>query len=264
MKKLVIVSIFALGFISCGEDSKETEAETKEVATDSLTTDTLVESVELPPMDDMLQSIADRSGEYYTLPFSIDSGYFDPFEGEDISLIRLTGEEVKYLSPSNPGNNITHQNDWDIKTFVRIDSLEVNGKYDEYVDNLDIGMTKRSEAFMGEKILISDSTFIQLWSISYSSFEACPYSSGTVIYGTNIHNNQVTNVAILGEMSGGGDPPVWGDTFIGSEITASSIITKKRDRYGEYDDETGEDIVEEDDIKESTLTFGSEGFVVNK
>ena len=70
-------------------------------------------------------------------------------------------------------------------------------------------------------------------------------------------------MAVLSAMSGGGDPPVWGDTFINSEITEDGISSDKTDRFGEEDYESGEEIVEE--TKNTYLiNYSSEGFKAEK
>ena len=174
MKKIFYFGLFGFLLSSCGgTTSEETEDNTTE--TDSMTMDTIAASMVLPDMEEMLQSISNRSGEYTGLPFSIDSAYFEPFENEEVELTRLTGDEVKYLSTTLVDNPAIRNPDHPINIFLDIDTLINKGEYDNYVDNLDIGMTQISEAFMGEKITISDSTFIQLWAITYSSYPACPF-----------------------------------------------------------------------------------------
>jgi len=263
MKILIPISLLAFAVISCGGDAaEETDNNTNEA--DSVAMDTVASPIEIPPMDETLTAICDRTIETKNIPFVIDSIYIEDYvtyESDDPD--NLTSEEVKYLTPDFLKNEPTEYSNYTVKTFYRLDSMKNNNTYDDYVNSLDIGMMKDIDAYLCDKIIVNDSTFILLWAISYGSYEACPYSSGTVIFGTYVLNNSVKNVAVVGESSGGGDPPVWGDTFISSEITEEGISCDKIDRFGEEDYETGEEIVEETN-NTFLINFSSEGFAVKK
>ena len=122
------------------------------------------------------------------------------------------------------------------------------GTYEDYVNNIDIGMMKESEANIHQKLIIDANNYIMLWSISYSTYEACPYASGTIVFGTYFNNNVAQNTATLGEDSGGGDAPYWGGTLITSQISSTAIITQKYEvNGGDMDEETGEEIIDRTD-----------------
>jgi len=149
-----------------------------------------------------------------------------------------------------------------VNYFIEIDSMKLMGTYENYVENLDVGMMKESIANIHQKIIIDSNNYILLWSIYYSTDEACPYASGTIVFGTYFNNNVAQNTATLGEDSGGGDSPYWASTFITSEITTTSITKYKREVEKEgMDEETDEEIIE---ITDNTflITITDSGFVV--
>jgi len=254
MKNLVF--IFLIGLLihsSCtnsdtsepSNTNNQEEEEIKEIDTTSILPqnpeDTIVKSRPIINIESLLNKI-DTS---YTTPFKLDSNYVENVSMSNNDISTLTNIEVQYLGFDMVKNQPTEWADYNIGIFIELDSMIINGTYDDYVESIDIGMMERSFANIHSKIVINDNTFILLWSISFSTFEACPFSSGTVIFGTFFNENLAYNTAALGESSGGGDAPYWNDTFITSEIHSTKVSTRKIEQIGgEDDEETGEEIVE--------------------
>ena len=95
---------------------------------------------------------------------------------------------------------------------LRLNHLKQMEQYVDYVEHLDLAQLKDANANIIGKIERNDSSFI-LWSIDYSSYEACPFYSGTEIYCSMIHEGIVKKCLKLGEYHSGGDAPVYGETF---------------------------------------------------
>ncbi len=107
-------------------------------------------------------------------------------------------------------------------------------------------MMARSEASAVQLISLDDSTDLFLWLVDYSSYEACPYSAGKSIYGSLFVNKEFRNTALIGDESGGGDPPVWGSTIITSEISSEVIKLLEVQEFGD-EDENYEEVISRDE-----------------
>lgn len=245
-RKFIGFIFFSL-LLSCGESSSEiveslpletTEIDTSIIA-DLDTAEVMVEKIQI----DVVKLLGKlNSDTVYQTPFSLDSNYMESIS-EEAPL--LTNVEVQYLSSDLIDNQPTEWSSYDIKSFIDIDSMRLMGTYEEYVESIDIGMMQESDAYLLDKIILDSDRFILLWSISYSTYEACPYASGTVVFGTIFENNIALNTATLGEDSGGGDAPYWGSTFTTSQINSELISTNKHEESGgDMDEETGEEIVD--------------------
>jgi hypothetical protein len=264
--KFVLIGLSILLF-SCKEsDTVEiTQSDTGELTVDTTFFEQkieqeLIDSTLTIDLDLLLTKV--DSDTAYHVPFHLDSIYMSTFEDLDAST--LTNAEVEYLSTNLVDNTPTNWSSYSIQSFIDIDSMRLMGTYENYVDNLDIGMMKESDANIHQKIIIDENNYILLWSITYSTYEACPYASGIVVFGTYFYNNLALNTATLGENSGGGDAPYWGSTFITSQINSTLIITNKHEESGgEIDEETGEDIIEISD-KEFKVNLTELGFKEEK
>lgn len=192
-----------------------------------------------------LQTILDKSDTTYELPMNVDTSFIKAidFTGkrDQSSLSYENGLYLaEHLLESAPTDNGTYY----LNTFYQLDSLKSVGEYDEYVNNLDIGMMQVADAFVEGIIDLGDQRHIVLWSINFSTYEACPFASGAAVYGSLLSNYEVQNTMLLAEVSGGGDPPAWGDTNISTQIsTTLEIDTYYINRSGE--DEESIDIIEE-------------------
>lgn len=116
----------------------------------------LVDSILTTDLNKLLVKF--NKGIVYHVPFNLDSAYMSSFEEVDEST--LTNAEVKYLSANLVENKTTNWAINSINSFIEIDSLKLIGSYEEYVDNLDVGMMKESDANCHEKINIDENNFI--------------------------------------------------------------------------------------------------------
>lgn len=259
MKLLVPLSlVFGMIFFSCAtETTNDSIQETSQITDTTVIVDSIIDQIieiEVDPKRNVIdvEKLFSKASENFELPLKIDSSFLEKYalQGED-SEYNLNGQEVKHLGFSFPTEaNISNSKSWQIKTFTEIDSLKKNGGYDDYLSALDIGQTKYSAANAFGKVNVNEQSIILLWSLDFSTYEACPYGYGTFIFGTVFTNNTATNTSLLAEKSGGGDPPAWGDDYTESELNDSTIAIYRLERWGEEDYETGEEYVEKREMRE--------------
>lgn len=184
-----------------------------------------------------------------TIPFMQDSTYLTGMTLSDTS--KLAADEVRYLSYGFVNTDVSYEGLIPVQDALFFDSLKADGSYEAYIEAADIGMMVRSDAFIAQKVKLDDSTDILLWVVDYSTYEACPYGAGKVLYGSVMRRGQVTSSTILGETSNWADAPVWSSTVSQVSITSEGISVFKTDQNctGEADQEENEAV----DI--STLDF---------
>lgn len=247
MKRVLFVIPLMSFFLSCGGNTENTD--TPNTENDSIASVDTIQEETAPPIviDDHLQAILDKSDSVYKAPFWVDTNFVLAMDFESRSeQSALNYENGHYLADNYLANHPTEMASYTLRSFYEIDSLKAQGEYEDYVSSLDIGMMQHADAYTEGLLELDESNSLLLWSLTFGSYEACPYYSGTLVFGTLLNNYEVKNTVLLAEMSGGGDPPYWGDTGISSYVTSSSITTSTIDRSGgeEYNEETGEDVVE--------------------
>ena len=161
----------------------------------------------------------EREFKVLSLPLHIDSNFINKCDTNK----RLNFYQIRSLKGLVKEYNNSPILQHHINEFCRIDSLKENEAYEDYIKNLDIGMTKNSIAFKIGQIHMSESLHLFIWGISYDSYEACPYFSGTNIIGTYMDEaKQNHHILIGGEMSAG-DPPAT------MEIKIYSILKQNKE-----------------------------------
>lgn len=249
--------------LSCGGSGDHAEDDSKE--SETVEVDSLVEvadSLELEPpeiTDEHLLTILSKSDTMYAIPFTVDTVIVQNIEENDRDEQKqLNYENIQLLTKNLPNDIGTSVNSFYIDEFIYIDSLKAYGEYADYLSSIDIGMMQEMDAFVEGEIEIDIQRKLLLWSMTYSTYEACPYGYGTIVFGTYLNDGEVKNTVTLAEISGGGDPPVWGDTKVWSSVDESEILTSIVNRSGEEDYDTGEEIIEviEDGY---SLSYSEEG-----
>jgi hypothetical protein len=248
MKIYSFLTIVLFVFIqSCGSEI-ESDPKVSEIQVPELTQDTTVTVAVEEPKPEIsahLQTILDKSDTTYFLPMAVDTNFIKVIDFNDKSdRTALNFENGQYLGARILESAPTFEGEYYMEVFCELDSLKSAGAYADYVNNLDIGMMQVADAFVEGIIDLGEGKHMLLWSINFSTYEACPYASGAAVYGTLLSNYEVQNTMLLAEVSGGGDPPAWGDTNVSTEITAEfEIETYSLNRSGE--DEGPADIIEE-------------------
>jgi len=269
MKSILYFSMVILLFYSCQLDQENNEnfnskppkinEQKNEIDSIALPIIEQVDSNALLFNIDFNQFIS-KIDSSYAVPYLLDSNTVERIDDIQNEESNLTANEVKYLSSQLVENKPTSWNSYQITTFLKLDSLKNNGKYENYLDDLDIGMMARSNANLYAKINVSDSLFMVLWYINYSTYEACPFSAGTVIFGTLFNNSKALNTSVLGEVSGGGDAPYWGSTFVTSQIELTQMKILRIDLQGEGDLDENEEEIVTTETEEYQLKITKNGF----
>ena len=222
------IYIFAiLLLVSCSEKKEEQNVQTASadsLAVNNVETDFLFKEAEFKKL---------------SLPFTMDTLFIQKVDTNN----RITYQQVRALGINFLKSELGDGLSYDFNTFCEIDSLKQVGKYVDYVNHLDIGMTKRCIAYkLGFMDIGNNKLFI--WGIDASSYEACPYFSGTKIIATFLNGEKEVTHFTIAEISGGGDPPASGNDQITAVIYADGKITIDHLNVGDDSDLPGKDVSE--------------------
>lgn len=267
--KPIIPFLIALLLLSCGGETVNSENGEEfisdSLSIDSASLDTLIE-LEIDPNRPEIdvEKLLAKTNQEFELPLLVDSVFIEDnaVTGQEANY-NLTYLEARYLGFSFPEGDLVSSGHWNIETFIKLDSLKTNGGYDDYQANIDIGQTRYSVGQVIGKLRINSQTVMLLWSLDYATYEACPWGAGTYIFGTLFTNNVGINTCLLGENSGGGDPPSWGETYMQSDLTDSTLTTFCLDSWGEYGYD-GEDDYTETQERTELVKVNSFGFELIK
>lgn len=233
MKNIFYTLGFGLLLASCGGEPETIDS------TDSTTTDTTVMMESVDVDNALLQSHFHVKSQ---LPFILDDSLLSKkYESTEDSA--LTREEVLYLAFNFQPSDISYSGDSYIADYLFFDSLKTIGEYEDFIEMLDIGMMKSADAYALSELTIDENFSVMLWYINFSTYEACPYSSGTILYATVLDHGLVASSTVIGEDSGGADAPYWGTTVSVCSLTADKMTVTKTDENGGEEDENGNDIV---------------------
>lgn len=268
MKKSVIVFGLSILFVSCGGSTVTSEGE-EQREVDTTTVDTVaVDTMALEEHPDKIsidvEALISKAEIEYSLPLEIDSAFIEELgtQGED-DPGNLTNAEAQYLSFDYVDNEPTSMGKYNVETFIRLDSMKIKGEYEDYLASLDIGMARYSNASALGTLDLNNGSFILIWSTDYATYEACPYGQGTCVFGTLFTDNVGLNTLLLGESSGGGDAPYWGDKMVTSSISEHTIsIHQVEESGGDEDPETGEEIIEHSE-EDFLINIFPEGFAIH-
>lgn len=170
-------------------------------------------------MDPAIEKMLGMFSEAKPFPVLTDTVLMNNLPGDT-----LTGEQVKQLQSEWLKHDLVMGVDYDLNGFYTIDSAKAKGAYAKWCEGLDIGMMKFATAHPLNQIKLDDKTVLLTWALETSSYEACPYFSGTAIYATLIYEGKPSHNFILGEQYGAGDPPSGMTRVRTSELTADGKL----------------------------------------
>ncbi|HKC68823.1 MAG TPA: hypothetical protein VKG26_11380 [Bacteroidia bacterium] len=136
------------------------------------------------------------------------------------SLDSLKSSFIKTLAAHIFKNPLNEQLPYDLQIFYTIDSVKTAGKYNQYCDSLNIGMTKNAKMYAVGKTKIDSITWLLVWGFSSYSYEACPSTVSFKLYGTLVNKGVIGESFFLAEQTNFSDPPSIAQTL------ATSIINK--------------------------------------
>jgi hypothetical protein len=249
----VFFAFSLLGFVvSCTEEKKEEKTEqTQQVNTDSL---------EVFSLSDDVEFFLNLYNKKFEFPLEINAGFINGFtetgEGEEISF-----ESLSLLLAGFTDADFNNNAKWAINNFRKIDSLKKHNEYENYLKNIDIGMVKHSDAYFLGSVEYSDGKMLLISAVTCSSYEACPYFSGTLIFGSLVSQGSITSSILLGEDMSAGDPPVGMLRKLFSTINNNG--TGKYELYEEHNDEDQDmNLIETTNRQEYNLETNPIGFTV--
>ena len=146
------------------------------------------------------------------LPFQIDSAYVaDTAAGKNLTYkdVRRQRGKIAEVGEYRALEGL-------INDFCRIDSIRRAGKFQQWLDSLEPGMTQDASATEIGTIRMGDSTPVDLWRLTFASYPACPVFSGAYVIARIEHGGQVTHVPV-GKTVVSADPP----SFFREMITAT-------------------------------------------
>ena len=156
-----------------------------------------------------------------SLSFVVDTAFIFKIEGGD----SLGAFEIKTLAANLFKHGLTEGSQYDLETFYKIDSIKEAGKYKEYRDSLNIGMTEVSTAHALNEFHLDANTLVLVWGIRSESYQACPYSNIWLTYFTIIYKGEVKETFLMGEYMVWGDAPVSVERIVSSTLSADGSLS---------------------------------------
>jgi hypothetical protein len=139
----------------------------------------------------------------------------------------------------------TNNHEYYLNDFLHIDSCLQKMTEEEFNNTLDIGMMKTVKLYAGNVFNLKNGNKAYTWFIKYSTYEACPYSAGTVMLFTTFDKSgNILSSLDIGEISGGGDAPYYSSTELYSVIGEDYVISIRDTQISGGDEENGKTISE--------------------
>jgi hypothetical protein len=171
----------------------------------------------------------------------------------DSTLRQLDSNEVNFLrSPMSDTLSYSYV----IKNCIRFDSVKKSGKLEQYLNSLQIGMTKEAKMFSYKDLKIGDIDF-KLWGVSASSLEACPYSNEKILFLSSLKDGKVQSCVPVAFQNDWSDAPFWATEKGGFVFNSKgNLEIKIKEENGGIDDNDKEYTEMKDKQLQYTLVGG--------
>ena len=236
MKTTLLVSLLFFGLISCGDTAQNHSSNATKESVKTGTDDIPEPLIVIDTLIEIPAEISERVNRTFDAPYRLDKNAIESFENSDNG---LSEEEVELLSQHilvKPGFGDI---DLRMKEYFRFNHIIDSIGEEAYQNQVDIGMTRNFDAYLHDRVNLSENTYLLIWSFDYSTYEACPFYAGQYVLATMCTNGKISNTVFIGEDSGGGDPPYMGSVLATSNISDAFIeITHTQEYTGEVEDET--------------------------
>lgn len=211
MNKLIFfvsASILLLNSCSSGKTKQDEILETK--------------SIEYPKE---LESILENfKQEKFDLEFNL-KFFEDSTKNNTLNVLKI--DEVKFLNSQVSKDNSTETNSYYLNDYYSIEQVKMDKKYEEYLSKLDIGMMKEANCYALSKLEFGDSLALLIWKIDFSSYEACPYYTGTHILGTIVADGKVIQTMQIASQESAADAPMASSSTQFVKISKTGKIAAK-------------------------------------
>lgn len=138
----------------------------------------------------------------------IDSLFFEQLAETPNQYNLLKGKDVLFLvSKFDPLKVSAYFYDV-IPEYLKLDSLKLVGKYESYLETIDIGQIRNAHSFLVKELSLSSTMTAKLWGISYTSYEACPFYHGTSIFLSIYQGDDLKTTIQVGSKYDISDPPM--------------------------------------------------------
>ncbi len=242
---LIAFSLFLL-LLSCQPEQKEKEE--------------LVEKEKTTTPNAAAEPVLDESMPVLELPFVFDSSAVKELETGGVT---LPSEKVQTYAALFTEDSLTQLAQYAVRDVLKIDSLKTVGAYETYLTELDLGMTENAFAQKHAQFKLPEGRGLLLWSAFSKTMEVCPFYAGTLYFVTVFEEKTPKSTILIGEVSGGGDPPYMASTYTSSRLGADKIEVLKIDTNEEPDesDPTGEKYLITHEEIAVTFILEDEGYI---
>jgi len=159
-----------------------------------------------------------------------------PYVLDSIKMVHLlenSGESILASEVQMLSRNFTNHklSDWDqsyIRSFVNFDSSLVANNISGNSMQGEYGGTMTQFASLLDWIKISHNRKIILWSVNSSLTDIDPFGESSIYYGTFVEGNQVAACLVLAKTEVSGDPPMFAESWLHSQVSSDSIIWKSK------------------------------------
>jgi hypothetical protein len=235
MKMLFTFFFLVCGILSCDISTVKIDASFDKSKKQESGSDNAVNtSKDLDTLRAMPDDLIGRVNNTLNAPYMLDHKKIEALDQSDNE---LSQQEVSLLTEHLVENEDFGFIKYRIESYIEVHKMIDSIGEEEYLENIDLGMTRNCDAYVNEKVILSDKRTLLIWSLDYSTYEACPYYSGTYVLATMCVDGKVSHTVFVGESSGGGDAPVWSSIEMSSTITNDVIDVKFVEEVGGMDEE---------------------------
>ena len=238
MKNSLLFSLLFFGLISCGDSAQKTSSTVDEESQKSGSDDVQRPSIDVDTLPEMPDALSGRVNQTFDVPYSLDQ---DAIGDLDLSDNVLSQEEVNLLSQYMVIQPDFSDIDTRLDSYFRFNHLIDSIGEEAYNNQIDLGMTRYFDGYLHYRVNLTEKKYLLIWSLDYSTYEACPYYAGQYVLATMCVDGKISNTVFIGEDSGGGDPPYMGSVFAGSDVRDTYIDVKLFEEYTEESDMSGAD-----------------------
>ncbi len=153
---------------------------------------------------------------------------------QDSTLQKLNPKELEILTTTMPDTNNFY---WLIENYVYLDSIKKAGQYEAYLNKLDIGMIKEIVSKKFKTIVIGDSITLVFWGLDFSSYEACPFTEGKVLFLSTLKNGKNSFCLPVSYSQHWSDAPVYNSLEASFTLNKNGFLKiKEREVIGDLDE----------------------------
>lgn len=168
----------------------------------------------------------------------------------------LTPRLVKLLSGALSRDEYSELNGFYLKEYYAIEEAKKNKKYDEFLEKLDIGMTKNAHCYALGRMEFGDTISALLWRLDFISYEACPYFQGSHYMLTTIANGKILQCLQIAADESAADAPVLSTTLQQAKLSPEGILVYSYESRVEEEDKQLEHM-----SRKAELKLSPEGFM---